>query len=101
MPRITTTLLGYTAWLDDDGAHLTASYEDEARLLDELTIVLHERELIGDVWRPEETDIDAEAYGTYFDALVAWVAKVTGLPAEELAEAWHPDVPEPYLRYTR
>lgn len=99
MTRTTTILNGYTAWLELDGSLLTASYEEADALLAEITYIVHKRERIDGIWRHEETDIDQDAYAHYFDTLVAWVAEETGYDPEELAEAFHPDVPEPCIRY--
>ena len=90
---------GYTAWLetDDDGG-IRASYRDAENLLDEVTYTIREEEIIGEWHLPEQTDIDSEQWGIYWDALVAWVSDETGIAREVLDDAWHPDVPEPFIK---
>lgn len=90
--------VGYAAWLeiDDDGS-IRASYLDPERLLDELTYIIREAEVRDGLLIPEETDIDSQQWDVYWNALVAWVSDETGMAREVLADAWHPDVAEPFI----
>lgn len=95
-----TYLLDYKAWLEiDDEGGISASYMDAETLLDELTYVIREAESVDGVRIPEETDIDYEQWSAYQERLLDWVSAETGISREVLANAWHPDVAEPFVRY--
>lgn len=97
-PRRLITVLdnGYAATCAITEDEITASYVDDEAVLDAITTVIPGDEDIG---MPEQTDIALEDWEPFWCALVAWVHAETGIPADVLADAWHPDVPEPYLHY--
>lgn len=94
-----------TARLEWTPEGITAYYIDGERLMDELTLLTREREEITVDGRviiiPEETEIWQAEFDDYYEALCAWVSGITGVSVETLRDAYHPDLNEPWIHYTR
>ncbi len=91
-----------TVEIDEDDGAIDAYYVDGEGMAEECSVVIPAEEVdMGDgvCEIPEQIDADSAAHALYFGALVAFAAEVSGVAADDLADAFHPDVFEPCVRY--
>lgn len=83
-------------WNKED---ITAYYLNGEAIMDELTVITQESDVVDGYVIPEETDLWTERCDAYYNALCAWVSGITGVEEATLREAYHPDLGEPWIRY--